>query len=776
MRTPDAPQPLPRSTRLALTLGFALLATMLTWAPAAAAQQATPVELDSVAVSCPGLGRVDFALVNLGVADQTVTVGLDQVEKQFTVPANSSVNGLVSGRQDGIRPITLDGVDVEDVQIRCGSYEWGDDFAQPSSASFYPDFLEPSVYASMNTTFEIGEPTDCVQADAPGTRWTTLRMPADAVSLAVPANVTVAIYTAAEGFAADDFDDLAQLDCVAPGSETTIELPPGTKVWMQSSTTAVARPQFTLSAASFAEFLFDWDVTCLGSGGLLSMQVTNTLGVDAIAEVELELRNSQYLSRTIAVAAGQTGEIRVSARSDGEHAVRINNDWNHRPVWVQCNEPTGANDTIATALPLTFNAAGVTTWTSPEGTFGHTRAEIDNRCFDIGVGSSWYKVQPSSEVIFVNGGDDQEAALFASSTENPTTLSDLELLTCGEPEDRPGTTVVPGSTYWIAITDSHQQPWRVVEADRSINSTLSTARELVGADEVPGGAAPIHPEEPDGCGLNQQYLRQGTGTYWWKWTAPAGPVDFSLLTSEPREFFGYGEVGIFTADVAGDPSYADLEQVDCVWSGNDSFVPLAGQTYWLRAVIEQSRTITIAMEPLATELAIEVSCLAGRGRIDVVTSNQSDIALTAEADFSPQRLSTRTTRHLYRTTTLAADAVSKLTVTGRPDGNYSVNARVGTEQIRESVQVRCENPNGYSLRTSCLGGNGRVDVSAFFSGFGAPHELTLTGPTSSIERPQYLRSGDRMTITGRPNGDYVAMLVTTNDNAVVLSETFTISC
>jgi len=178
-------------------------------------------------------------------------------------------------------------------------------------------------------------------------------------------------------------------------------------------------------------------------------------------------------------------------------------------------------------------------------------------------------------------------------------------------------------------------------------------------------------------------------------------------------------------------------------------------------------TQTIACKPIV-EATLAVSCAAGSGRFDIELTNPTDSA--HDYTVVVQGLAPRTRR-------LEPQARTTIIVTGRPDRTYLITATRGsTEILRETAEVRCKPvpADEVQLSTSCLAGNGRVDIDLWnptlddatyevLIGSLAPRTRTLAPNTTAV-----------VTATGRADGELP--IVVRRNGEQVLATSVTIAC
>lgn len=769
--------------RLALGVSFvvALLFVLLLGDPSTAAAQGDDGEIvvDSLVVSCPGMGRVDITLLNLDDDDAIAVVRFDQIVRRVTVPADDSVVTTITGRPDGTRPLSVDGQEIEDVQIRCLSgYAINDQVATPSVFNFLNSAGTRSFAlnsSGLRSSFEPGESAGCVHPAATGSQWYRGITPGSSLAFTSSGNATVGVYINTSPSAPGVIGDLRRLDCVEIADLPDVDVIPGTEVWLQVSgppLTAIA-----IVASDVPVLTFTVDVECFAAGGLIETVVTNQSAADVLTTVGL-LSFPGEIDRSRVLEPGESAVVRVGSRRDGRHIVSVNGG-NSRQTWVECSPNTGPNDTIATAEDIDLVAGESVGVQVAAGTFGHDLRELDQPdCFKIEKGTAWFKVVAPADSLLISGFDDQWVGLFRSTVGNPTRLDQLIPLSCGEPERSPRARTVVGTSYWIAVSEDFGQEFRIQAVMAPVNDMLADARELDGYDEVPDAFARVQTGEPLDC-FGPSIADSDFGTLWWKWTATDALFDPHLLSFDPQTEVGF-QVGLDVAVYSStqpNPTFGDLTENACLQSRDGVQTPVTpGQTYWLQVRPEGAGQTAISIDATDISLTVTASCLAGRGRIDVDVANASAFDLEGRVGIRGS------TAYFQRDVVASAGEDGRVSVTGRSDGRYTVTVRLGTEVVRDSTAtVACADitdpvaVDPVVLNQSCLAGNGRIDIDLNSQAAGL-YRLELSGPVSTIIRNLTIQRDGTFTVTGRPDGSHRATVVRASDAVLIFDETFVIGC
>lgn len=164
---------------------------------------------------------------------------------------------------------------------------------------------------------------------------------------------------------------------------------------------------------------------------------------------------------------------------------------------------------------------------------------------------------------------------------------------------------------------------------------------------------------------------------------------------------------------------------------------------------------------------LESSCLLENGKFQVTYDNPTDAAVT---------FTTTVTGLATRTKSVAAGAVDKEIVTGRPDGDYTVTVTAnGTQILRSDETVKCDPPpQEVRIKNSCLASNGRIDIYLQNTTSAAQTYSVAVG--SLTPRVVQIAAGaqNRITVTGRPDGDIP--VVVKRGSTTVSNTTVTVDC
>lgn len=180
-----------------------------------------------------------------------------------------------------------------------------------------------------------------------------------------------------------------------------------------------------------------------------------------------------------------------------------------------------------------------------------------------------------------------------------------------------------------------------------------------------------------------------------------------------------------------------------------------------------SQNFDVACDP-QIPVAVEHSCLAQNGRVDVFLHNLGDA--TASYEVSITGLSVR------RRTLNRGDRM-RVTFTGRPDGDYTVRVlRAGVEIHSEVVTIDCDPDQDVPVlvETSCLASRGRVDVHLLNRGAGPATFEVVVGILAPRTRTLAPGETARVSVTGRPNGDLP--VVVRRNGSVIYDQVSPIAC
>lgn len=753
-----------------------LISLLLTVASASAQDDAAAVELDTLAVSCPDAGRVDYTVLNLGPDDTAALVEFGPVQRFVDVPANGVVTDAITGRLDGIYDFSIDGTVIEQVQVRCADdYVFNDQVTKPVTFSFFGIAGSRSFIHNRRdqaVSLDSGEVAECHE-DQGGTVWYQGLAPGSSLQFDGPSSVRIGVFEAGPGSpeTPEDLDFLTCLDEETP----RYDVMPGTRVWLQVS--GLSGDEWKLAAANVPTIDLNLEPTCANGVGFLTATAINRTDEEVRAEVVLRNQSFVRIARTLTLRPGESKSVNVSGRTDGYYRADANEGFSDTETWVECVANTGINDTVANALRLEANEWGVANSQAAIGTFGHTLDELTlDGCIGPSLGSAWYSIVATGERLVFDGSDDQIVALFASSIPNPQSLADLDLLTCGEPEDLPSAAVELGETYWIAVSDDLRQSWQIVNAEPAGNTTISDARRLRTFDDVPGALPDVSTADARPCG------NANDGALWWKWTALSSGAELNVVGSVGDTFrpLYTGGVAMYTSTVSDPVEIDDLDFQGCLRNFGDlAFTAQAGQTYWVQVPVAPYSTVTIGAVDTTVDLGVTTSCLRGRGRIDVELENDSLYDVASQVAIVGRNPASGNEISLLRQRELLSGEEGTVSVTGRSDGVYFVHLRSGAVTASTTVEVRCSPSQGaVTVQVSCLGGNGRVDIDVR-DPTGAIWAVQVSTERATIDRRAYVLFSDRFTITGRPDGEYKVTVWRSPDEPgeeVVLAAERTVSC
>lgn len=167
----------------------------------------------------------------------------------------------------------------------------------------------------------------------------------------------------------------------------------------------------------------------------------------------------------------------------------------------------------------------------------------------------------------------------------------------------------------------------------------------------------------------------------------------------------------------------------------------------------------------AQSAAVSHYCFKENGRFDVTLANpQNSTTRVFEVELSGLPVRTRT---------LQPGQVKSLSFTGRADGTYLTEVRVGGSTIERYVGTVACDPE-VQVVVDCLAGNGRVAVSlSNRSSNSAIYRVSLTGLPSRT-RIVASNNSSRFTFTGRP--DRLYDLSITRDGREIFDEQRRVDC
>lgn len=208
---------------------------------------------------------------------------------------------------------------------------------------------------------------------------------------------------------------------------------------------------------------------------------------------------------------------------------------------------------------------------------------------------------------------------------------------------------------------------------------------------------------------------------------------------------------------------------------------------WTDGDLAGESTALVDCQGEPQEAAAAVSCLGGNGRIDVFLTRPDGMGTAmAVYDVRVQDNNTfDTTRSLELGVGDESTGSGTLTVTGRPDGNYTLDitrtvagVAVPIPLAMPAVTVACDDPPTVpaAVRITCLAGRGRIDVDvANTEPDAASFEIVVDSGNltpRTIPVGGYRRA--RMTFTGRPDGP--TPISVERDGVSVLSTSVNVDC
>lgn len=763
----------------------------------AAAQEPSAIEVTSIADSCLGsTGRVDITLQNVSAVSASAVVGIDLVVRPLTLAAGTSQTVTITGRNDGLRSIEIDGEAVAEVLFRCGGGYSDDDMIESATPLFFSDTNGDGVGERTGVSLDRGdrsvqpgEPGDCVFGL--GTSWKRAVAPGPSVEVDLSAaTFGAAIYVGPVEFT--DFEGLARVSCIEPGSQATIETDFGAIIWVQVSgpdnSHGNLQGRMYVTAQVDAQFIIDVSTECQGANGIIEVSVMNGTDLDLNLPVVVRQRSaSSEVGRALIVASGATEAVRVSGRSDGAYEVSVGSLLTGTRAFVDCIANTGRNDTVAAATELSLEG-GYVTIREPEGLiYRHDPEElVDPGCFEIrDRGSAWYSFVATDEVVQFQGDDDASVSLWRSEMVSPTTLAEMEALSCSDAQSGKTARVVPGQRYWVALTGQIYRDLSIETGPAPVNDRFDQARPLSAADVVPGLEASVEPGEISACG------GVAGPSLWWTWKADADDVESLLAMAVPHVIEGtraYDRssqvtIGIFSSEVDS-PTIDQLDPVGCVSEFADPPAIVAGRSYWLAVYGRNAESIAISSIPLpVTAGEPRVICDArGTAQFDWLVTNDSPVEVSYELVLRSEDRSPP----IVKRGLLPAGSTERVAISARPDGSYLWTLRASTvlEPPASSIRtiVDCnDRETPVDVENSCLGGAGRIDV--FIDVVpdlpGRNFAVTFTGPSTRLSRTVHPEAGAprRVTVTGRRNGEWSITVAPTNPlGEPVFTGTVTVEC
>lgn len=201
-------------------------------------------------------------------------------------------------------------------------------------------------------------------------------------------------------------------------------------------------------------------------------------------------------------------------------------------------------------------------------------------------------------------------------------------------------------------------------------------------------------------------------------------------------------------------------------------------------------TAAVDCDPPRPEVEVEVSCLAGNGRFDVYLTEPGGAALGVSLasvqrqqplppPFAQYVVYLEAANHpplSPRQLNLSEGGEGRVVMTGRPDDLFTVRVQKnGNDVFSDEFTVDCDvNDEPVVLTSSCLAGNGRLDVEMFNPGaLAANHVISVSG---LADRSVLVGASEsrRMSYTGRPDGPITVTV--RRDGAQIFDRTVAIAC
>lgn len=200
-------------------------------------------------------------------------------------------------------------------------------------------------------------------------------------------------------------------------------------------------------------------------------------------------------------------------------------------------------------------------------------------------------------------------------------------------------------------------------------------------------------------------------------------------------------------------------------------------------VVVTSATVQVDCDPDRPEVEVDVSCLAENGRFDIYLTAPPLPGVAQRQEPIPPlpfqyevELAAPGRPSILRSAGLLWDETRRVTITGRPDDDFTVRvARNGGDIFNEAFTVDCDFfDQPVVLTVSCLGTNGRFDVDLF--NIGAASATYVVSVTPLADRTRTLDAGasTRVTYTGRP--DTPSTISVVRDGLTIFRDTVTPNC
>lgn len=154
-------------------------------------------------------------------------------------------------------------------------------------------------------------------------------------------------------------------------------------------------------------------------------------------------------------------------------------------------------------------------------------------------------------------------------------------------------------------------------------------------------------------------------------------------------------------------------------------------------------TPTPTPDPDVVEVDIATSCLSEDGRIDVVINNPSDALAIYQIEVG----------HLSRFRSLSGEAETKVTVTGRQDGDWPITVSRNGAMVSTQIEpIACDPQVETWIKSNCLADNGRIDVQLKNFEANASIYAVYVGALAPRTRTVNAGATNQVVVTGRPDG------------------------
>lgn len=373
-------------------------------------------------------------------------------------------------------------------------------------------------------------------------------------------------------------------------------------------------------------------------------------------------------------------------------------------------------------------------------------------------------------------------------TNNYTSTTTFEVTLLGQLTDFSSTktlTLAAGETNFIGFSGRQDSLYdvRVGLVGAPLVSLDGFAN--VGGDSVPNGAV-VH------CGDDDVVVVANVCV------GNAGSVYLSVRndTAADRQFRSRVWYETQVIDDQAESGFGGIERIRTVAAGEFAIETVSGRTQdigvlmtarqgdvgfaWLAGDNAGTGAVLVDCQGETSEIGVLVSCLAFNGRIDLFLNRPTSDATTYRVRVSgPNGFFTE------RTVDLIEESTAKVSITGRLDGTHPITvdklvdgAFVPQVVVPSEVTVSCDEVPTIevTVRSTCLSGNGRLDVVLGNTDAAASTFVVTVTSGGLTPRTRNVAGFTRSTVTytGRPDGQIPVQV--TLDGVEVYNAPATVAC